>query len=263
MLKKLIVGLVLLVSASFILWTSISYISDDTNRDSSQDVLGDSPDLSEDDPNTAVIEHKGITYIVTSTRSIKGEDIFLGLNLNTKEIASEIYSENNCEILVNGGFYDTDDTPIGLFIENGEVKGRYERNSLFDAIFSINYFDTPRITRTHPQDELKYAVQTGPLLIENAQILKLSLQRDKNARRNIAAVLGTNEVVFLSVFNLNNKYEGPLLADLPDILELWMEQTNINLADALNLDGGSASAFLTPTTRLSEISPIGSYFCVR
>lgn len=182
-------------------------------------------------------------------------------NFKEKKTTFEVKENENCELLTNGGFYTPESSPSGLFTSEGKALKRFQKNSTFNAVFSVNDFETPRITRFEPQDRLRIALQTGPLLIENSEILKINMLRDKNARRMIAATTGANAAIFLAVYDKSFEYSGPLLADLPEILGEFQKETGIVLADALNLDGGSASAFFANEISLQEISPVGSFFC--
>ena len=192
---------------------------------------------------------------------VDSKNIFLEPNFERKEVANNLFSEDDCKVLINGGFYSEKHLPIGLFISNYEILGKYQTNNLFNGIFSINDMATPRITEETPKDPLIYAIQTGPILIANNSISKLSLARDKNARRMVAAVTGKNELYFMAIFDPDNTFYGPRLMDLPTIISEIEDKAQIDFADAINLDGGSASAFYANDIKLSESSPIGSYFC--
>jgi hypothetical protein len=109
---------------------------------------------------------------------------------------------------------------------------------------------------------LRLAVQTGPVLIENAQTQSLNINNDSPNRRMVAIVSGENKIAFLSVYDENSAYLGPNLADLPKVLGDFESQTGITIADAINLDGGTASALISSDYSVNELSPIGSFFCI-
>lgn len=178
-------------------------------------------------------------------------------------MASDLFRDFHCQFLVSGGFYTKDNQPIGLFLSERQTLSPFVPNSLFNAVFSVNLFDTPRITRTSPQDPLRLALQSGPLLIENASLLTFSLVNDKPARRIIVAVDGTNIVYFIVIYDPVAAFSGPRLASLPAVLETFQQQSGLLLADALNLDGGTACAFYSDSLKLSEASPVGSFFCLK
>ncbi len=182
-------------------------------------------------------------------------------NFSEKSSSKETISAQNCQFLSNAGFYTTTNLPIGLFIADGKQISSWQQNSLFDGILSINYLATPRITRTFPQDPLKSAVQSGPIIKENAGFQTLRIQNDNNSRRVAAGITGENILYFLVIYDSNSNYSGPLLANLPDVLKIFEEKEGIIFADIINLDGGGASAFISPDTSLTEINPVGAFFC--
>jgi len=184
-------------------------------------------------------------------------------NFEEKQTSQVLLEKAQCSVLVNGGYYTSEGSPTGLFITETKQLKRYIETSLSNAVYSINDFETPRITRLTPQDPLRVALQNGPLLIENDEVLKLSLKRDEEARRVIVGVTGENETVFIIIYDANSVFMGPRLQELPEVLELFEKNSQIDLADAMNLDGGSASSFISQEISLRELSPIGSYFCIK
>lgn len=190
-------------------------------------------------------------------------------NLEAKKDASDYFDEKGCIFLSSGGFYTKDSSPTGLFVSDGVTARKYTPNSLLNGVVSVNYIGTPRITRQTPSDPLRIALQSGPLLKENAEFQTLKIKNDKEARRVVAATTGYNELYFIVFYDKNSAYIGPYLADMPEVLKTFETESGIEFADALNLDGGSASAFYvkgenenkTDQFSLSEISPVGSFFC--
>jgi uncharacterized protein YigE (DUF2233 family) len=183
-------------------------------------------------------------------------------NFELKLPAKQAFKDYGCQYLLNAGFYTKENLPVGLFISEYETLRDWQKNSFFNGVLSINDFATPRITSGVPRDNLKLAIQSGPLLIENAQVLRLAIKNDKLARRVVAATTGQNSLVFLVIYDKTSAFEGPLLNDLPAIIQHLDQTIGLRLADAINLDGGSASAFITDKTSLTEISPVGSFLCI-
>lgn len=182
-------------------------------------------------------------------------------NFNEKISSKEVIANNNCQFLSNASFYSQDNKPLGLFITNGNTLANFQTNSLFDGILSINDMATPRITRDIPQDHLNIAIQTGPIIKENNTFQTLQIQNDTESRRVIAAVTGGNKLYFVVIYDTESEYLGPMLSDLPGALKNFELKANISFADAINLDGGAASTFNSPSIKLSEINPVGAFFC--
>lgn len=190
-------------------------------------------------------------------------NLFLIANFDQKDNAKDVSDAKACKALTNAGFYTTDNQPTGLFISEGVITGKFIPSQLADGILSVNYLGTPRITRVVPTDTLRVAVQAGPLLKENNAFQKLNLIEDKQARRVVAGVTGSNELYFIVFYSKNSVYNGPLLVDLPGVVQSFEQKSGIVFADAVNLDGGSASAFYADGFSLSELSPVGAFFCAK
>lgn len=194
----------------------------------------------------------------------KVEDIdklILKSNLDAKDTATFLFAANNCEFLINGGFYSPEFEHLGLFVADGITLSEKQSSSLLNGFISINSLATPRIG-VLAEDELRMALQTGPVLVANGQAKNIKIKNDKYARRSIAMVTGANELVFAIIYSGNARFSGPRLTDIPALLAVFSQKTNLKVADAINLDGGKASAFITDNTKITELSPIGSFFCV-
>lgn len=182
-------------------------------------------------------------------------------NLQDKQTAQTIFQNENCQFLVSSGFYDPQGRHIGLFQYKNNTISPFQSNELFDGFLTVNQFGTPMIGPDVPNDESFLALQSGPLLFQNGHELDLNLESDKNSRRVIAAVTGENKLLFIILYSNKQSFSGPLLKEVPDLLDTFVDKTGQNIADAINLDGGKASAFIGPRFKLTEISIIGGYFC--
>lgn len=109
---------------------------------------------------------------------------------------------------MNGGMYLKDGSPQGLFIENGEVKKRINnRNSDYgnfymkpNGVFYVTDENTAVVCQT-PQvkntDHIKYATQSGPMLLIDGKLHPKFIKGSKNLHiRNGVGVLPNGEVLF-------------------------------------------------------------------
>ena len=78
----------------------------------------------------------------------------------------------------------------------------------------------------------------------------------------MVATTVTNAVLFFVLYDRENPYQGPLLSEVPFLLTQWQKQTTQEVRDAINLDGGSASAWYSEGFFLQELTAVGSFFCV-
>lgn len=191
------------------------------------------------------------------------ENVILIPNYEPKLTSNEVIEQQECKFLTNGGFYDEERKPLGLVVSGSQQINPTKQSSLFNGIFSINSFIVPRITTNMPEDNLAIAVQSGPRLFKNGQKTDITVENDKNARRSVVAVTGENKLIFLHITGTNNSYDGPTLEELPTLIENLNSEYKLGIADALNLDGGAASLYISGDTRIKEISLPGAYFCER
>lgn len=217
--------------------------------------------------NRTSIEVGGKNYLVAWEFVENPEKLELLSNFAQKQSAIEVFEFEQCKILTSAGFYmrnmdiTKDDKPTGLFITDGKTVRKFSQNSLTNGVLSINYFGIPRITPSLPQDPLRIALQAGPVLIDNTEARKLTLTSDSEDRRVVAGVTGENKLIFIVFYDPESAYLGPKLTDMPQALSKFEEKTKITLADAVNLDGGTASSFYTSGLKLSEIQNVGAFFC--
>lgn len=188
-------------------------------------------------------------------------NIKLFSNISEKSTTLEIQNTKKCRILVNGGFYTEENRHIGLF-QTDEVTtlNNFLVHNLFNGVFRIK--DNDGFITKKSIEESRIALQAGPILVENGLEKNLSLVRDENARRIVVAVTNNNKVIFMVFYGGQSLISGPLLKDLPSLVLELSQKENLQVKDALNLDGGSHSAFITSEVQLTEIQPMGSYFCV-
>ncbi|MCX6816901.1 MAG: phosphodiester glycosidase family protein [Candidatus Beckwithbacteria bacterium] len=174
--------------------------------------------------------------------------------------SEDLAKTNHCQVLVNGNFYDKQDKPLGWLVSQGKTLSQPIASSLFNGFLSLSTSKV-EISPSVPQGSVDLGLQSGPLLIFDSQPLLLKISQDHPRRRVIAALNDQNQLIFLVITGVDSLFSGPLLADTPKLVVALGQAINQNLGVALNLDGGSASAFITPEVQLPEYSYIGSFFC--
>lgn len=188
--------------------------------------------------------------------------ITLTPNFTTKLTAREYKAQEGCRSLSNAGFYSTSFAPIGLFIHDGNTLNNFTENMLLNGIFSISSQGLASIS-VSPLPYMRIAVQTGPILLSSGKKTLLAIKNDEPSRRVVVGITNDHSVVFSVFYNPENPYLGPLLELLPEHISVFKRQSGISLSDAINLDGGSASAFMTKGLDLEELTTVGSFFCIR
>lgn len=167
------------------------------------------------------------------------------------------YVENqNKELLfaMNGGMYQKDGTPQGLYIENGEtikkVNAVEEAYGNFylqpNGIFMLHE-DSAAIYTTkeylQKKPAVNYATQSGPMLVINDQIHPVFREGSENVHiRNGVGIVSKHEVVFAISNELVNLYDFGMLF-----------KEKLSCSNALYLDGFVSRAYI-PDLEREELS---------
>ena len=150
---------------------------------------------------------------------------------------AEAMTREKCLAGVNGGYFDPDFAPIGLLIADGKMIAPLRRARLLTGVLTAS----PRgvqIVRTgefSKPAKLSAAIQCGPFLVDLGRGVR-GLDNSRSARRTFA-VTGMNDRVALGFCSETS------LAELATILATTGLAGDLKLQRALNLDGGSSSAF--------------------
>lgn len=207
------------------------------------------------------LEYQDISYHIYDYVIDQPDNVSVHINAK-KDSATDLKTEYQCTVLVNGGFYNPDFQPLGLIKANNQQKNPSSSASLLNAYLNFNQ-NTPTID-TAPIATATTTIQSGPLLLQNGTPRQLvHLSNDAARRRLVAAIDKSGMLHFIAVTLKDIQFSGPQLADLPAILQQYNQLIDAPLSHALNLDGGSASAFLTPQINLTELKPIGSFLCYK
>ena len=182
-------------------------------------------------------------------------------NFTHKRIARSLIDTKECTHVINGGFYTTDYQPTGLFVAQGKTLRTTNPNALLNGYFVIEPDNTASIQYAPPESSVRIALQTGPILMKGGSPVKLAIRDDEPDRRVGLGVTKNGSVIFFVTYDPENTWSGPRLADMPNMVSKILSQ--LSLTDAINLDGGSASAFIRGDFSLQELVSVGSFFCVQ
>lgn len=243
-------------------WVVLYFLNPQTVKNTSPSAIVSPTNFPPPQQPEALINYGGKSYAFSSFSSNEPSKILVIGNYEKKRSSGSIVQEYGCLSAINGGFYTESYSPIGLFIEKSETKSPREENPLFNGLFYLGRDNQMGIGRDLPKTNIVYALQTGPILIERGSPLELKLREDELARRSVILTDTQGTVYFLSVYNPESVYEGPLLSQLPTIVSLYAQEKGIPVDMALNLDGASASYFMNSDTVLSELTPVGSIICL-
>ena len=140
----------------------------------------------------------------------------------------------NCMAGINGGYFDPTFAPLGLRIIDGKVTSRLTRGRLMSGVLaSDNAIHIFRVAEFSLRRKPTAAIECGPFLVDLAKPVR-GLEAMRAARRTFAAT-GSGDRAALGFCS------DATLADLARILAVPLGDFKIQRA--LNLDGGSSSAF--------------------
>ena len=135
---------------------------------------------------------------------------------------------------VNGGYFDTDFRPLGLRVIDGVTRSPLVHARLFTGVLcgSPRGIEIIRLGEFSQKKKCNAAIECGPFLIDGGMPVR-GLDRLRSARRTFAAVARGGDTALGISSNLSLAELAGALSALPDF-KIWR---------ALNLDGGSSSAF--------------------
>jgi exopolysaccharide biosynthesis protein len=138
---------------------------------------------------------------------------------------------------VNGGYFDPQDAPVGLLISEGKLLAPFRKARLLSGVLvaSKGRIELLRSGEYSSRKTVAAAVQCGPFLVEGGAAVP-GLNDTRPARRTFVLTGGSDRVGlgFCSAVTL---------AQLGKILATVRLTPDLRVQRALNLDGGSSSAF--------------------
>ena len=138
---------------------------------------------------------------------------------------------------VNGGYFDAEFKPLGLRVADSKTFSSLRRARLITGILlqSDRGIDVVRVSEFSRAKKIIAAVQSGPFLVEGNKSIR-GLNDAQLARRTFAGI-ATDDRAFLGVCS------DVSLAQLANILGTAPVAENSRVRRAMNLDGGSSTAF--------------------
>jgi hypothetical protein len=149
---------------------------------------------------------------------------------------AEVMRREKCLAGVNGGYFTPEYTPIGLLIVDGKIIAPLQRARLLSGVLAMSGRGVQilRVGEFTTKPKLDGAIECGPFLVDLGRRVS-GLENSRVARRTFAAVERDDRVALGFCSDVT-------LADLSKILTAPLA-TDFKIWRALNLDGGSSSAF--------------------
>jgi uncharacterized protein YigE (DUF2233 family) len=155
-------------------------------------------------------------------------------NPDGRAVATALDREKNVAG-VNGGYFDENFGPLGLRISDGKTVSPLVRSRLLTGVMvsSGSTIQIWRFGEFAKSTRAAMAIQSGPFLIDRARVV-VGLDPKREARRTFVAVTSANQIMLGFSTDIS-------LARLSSVLAGGVGELKIQRA--LNLDGGSSSAF--------------------
>ena len=148
-----------------------------------------------------------------------------------------VMRRENCLAGVNGGYFDSEDKPLGLLISGGNVVAPLRKARLLSGVMIVSNgrIQLLRVAEYSPKRKATAALQCGPFLVDRGQPVP-GLNDTRSARRTFIVTSGSDRAAIGFCSDVTLAQLGKILAT-PGIA------SDLKVQRALNLDGGSSSAF--------------------
>jgi len=153
-----------------------------------------------------------------------------------RSLLADINQNGRVQMAMNGGIYDKAYAPLGLYIEKGRQLTPLNRASGGGNFFirpgGVFYLKGQKaaivsIDKFKPSPAIQYAVQSGPMLIENGKLnWRLKPSASSRKLRNGVGITREGKVVFMLSARETNFYDFACYA-----------QSKLNVRQMLYLDG--------------------------
>ncbi len=152
-------------------------------------------------------------------------------SLALKNASADQFGEHSQALLsINGGFFDQNFNPLGLRISNKKQENPLKRISWWGVFYiKNNKASISSLNRFHADDEIDFAMQSGPRLLIKRKIPPL---KPGEADRSALGITADGKVIIL--VSTNAAMSTNRLAHI-------LKAPPLSCIDAINLDGGSSS----------------------
>lgn len=138
---------------------------------------------------------------------------------------------------VNGGYFDPQDAPLGLLISDGKLIAPLRKARLLSGLVAVTKgrVELLRYAEYSSRKSPVNALQAGPFLVDGGKPVP-GLNATRSARRSFVLTGGGDRAAI-------GYCSSVTLAELGEILATTGVGPDLKVLRALNLDGGSSSAF--------------------
>jgi exopolysaccharide biosynthesis protein len=195
----------------------------------------------------AGVEHRQIVLTESQTEeratldlalfSMKSATLRVIDNPAGEDNLAAVMRRENCLAGVNGGYFDPENKPVGLLISDGKVVAPLRKARLLSGVMIVSNgrVQLLRVAEYSSKRRATSALQCGPFLVDRGQPVP-GLNDTRPARRTFIVAGGSDRAAIGFGSDVT-------LAQLGRILATPGVAPDLKTQRALNLDGGSSSAF--------------------
>ncbi len=166
--------------------------------------------------------------------------------------ASNYWQDDNNSIIINGGFFSRDFSPVGYYKVNNKIINKHTSPKLSGFVGIKN---TGKIALLSKRDlaqktdnDYTSLMQSGPYIIDPNGIIGIHNNNHKRYQRTVIASTRSGDILVISTAPISLYHLAHALhEEFPEIER------------ALNLDGGPSSALMTSKMTLINRLPVRSY----
>ena len=202
-------------------------------------------------------DRASLEFAIFSTKSCRLKVV--DRDSEPRQDLDDTMARGNFLAAVNGGYFDPEYRPIGLLVVDGKVVAPLQKARLLTGVLSSTgkKIQISRVSEFSMSQKPDSAVECGPMIVDGGKSVR-GLESTKGARRTFAAVGGDKAALgFCS---------DVTLAELSNILAV-VSIPELKIQRALNLDGGSSSAFWFKRANgdpfsIAELKPVRDFVTV-
>ena len=195
----------------------------------------------------AGVEHRRIVLTESGTEeratldlalfSTKSATLRVIDNPGGEDHLAAVMRRENCLAGVNGGYFDLDNKPVGLLIADANVVAPLRKARLLSGVMVVSdgTVQLLRVADYSSKRRATAALQCGPFLVDRSRPVP-GLNNTRPARRTFIVTDGSGRAAI-------GLCSDATLAELGKILATPGIVPDLKVQRALNLDGGSSSAF--------------------
>ena len=177
---------------------------------------------------TALLTHRA-SFDVSAVR-LTIEDVHMSVRLD------DVLARTSAELVVNGGFFGIDGSPLGLAISEGKTLSRYSKDMSGGVLWVRDGVAHLSATEDYEAAPADFAVQCRPRLVVGSRV---NLHGDDGRRARRTAIClrdGGRSIEFVAATGIAGGPEPTLFALATELAALGCEE-------ALNLDGGPSTGW--------------------